>query len=82
MFRVEEGGVTVAGELYRVPERVWVRVAAGEPPGLYSGDVELADGRVVPGILFARELALGHRDISAFGGWRAYMASKTTTSRQ
>jgi gamma-glutamylcyclotransferase (GGCT)/AIG2-like uncharacterized protein YtfP len=76
MFEVEHGGVSVAGELYRVPDEVWRRVEAGEPPGLYRGPVRLADGRVVPGILFPRELAEGrHRDISSFGDWRAYRAS-------
>lgn len=31
MFEVAEGGVSVAGELYRVPADVWERVEAGEP---------------------------------------------------
>ena len=82
MFRVDEGGISVAGELYRVPESVWARVEAGEPPGLYRGDVELADGRSVPGILFSRDLVAGHRDISAFGGWRAYVASRERPGRE
>ena len=73
MFEVAEGGVSVEGELYRVPEAVWQRVEAGEPPGLYRGPVKLADGRVVPGILYPREMAEGrHRDISDYGGWRRY----------
>jgi adenine/guanine/hypoxanthine permease len=73
MFEVGQGGVSVAGELYRVPEDVLARVETGEPPGLYRGPVELRDGRVVQGILFPREQAEGiHPDISAYGGWRAY----------
>jgi gamma-glutamylcyclotransferase (GGCT)/AIG2-like uncharacterized protein YtfP len=73
MFEVEDGGVSVEGELYRVPDEVWRRVEAGEPPGLYRGPVKLADGRVVPGILYPREMAEGHhRDISSYGGWRRY----------
>ena len=79
MYLVPEGGVSVAGEIYRVPDDVWRRVEAGEPPGLYRGPVNLADGRVVPGILFPRELAEAHPDISAYGGWRAYWASRTAT---
>jgi gamma-glutamylcyclotransferase (GGCT)/AIG2-like uncharacterized protein YtfP len=54
MFLVPKGGVSVAGEIYRVPDDVWRRVEAGEPPGLYRGPVNLADGRVVPGILYPR----------------------------
>jgi gamma-glutamylcyclotransferase (GGCT)/AIG2-like uncharacterized protein YtfP len=78
MFEVADGGVSVPGEIYRLPDEVWQRVEAGEPPGLYRGPVKLADGRVVPGIVFPRELAEGrHRDISSHGGWRAYQASRT-----
>jgi gamma-glutamylcyclotransferase (GGCT)/AIG2-like uncharacterized protein YtfP len=73
MFEVAAGGVSVAGELYRVPEAVWRRVEAGEPPHLYRGPVRLADGREVLGILYPRELAEGrHRDISDCADWRAY----------
>ena len=72
-----ETGISVPGELYDMPDEVWERVEAGEPPGLYRGPVELEDGRIVPGILFPREMAEGvHRDISEFGGWRAYWASR------
>ena len=77
MYEVAEGGVSVAGEIYRMPDDVWRRVEAGEPPNLYCGSVRLADGRVIRGILYPRELAEGrHPDISAYGDWRAYMASK------
>jgi len=76
MYEVGAGGVSVEGELYDVPDEVWARVEAGEPPGLYRGPVKLADGRVVPGILYPRELAEGHHpDISDFGGWRRYRAA-------
>lgn len=76
MFEVNEGGVSVEGEIYRLPVDVWRRVEAGEPPNLYKGPVRLSDGRVVDGILYPRELAeRDHRDISAFGGWRAYVAA-------
>jgi gamma-glutamylcyclotransferase (GGCT)/AIG2-like uncharacterized protein YtfP len=77
MFEVAEGGVSVAGELYLVPDEVWRRVEAGEPPHLYCGPVRLADGREVRGILYPRELAEGrHRDISGYSDWRAYMADR------
>ena len=37
----------------------------------------LADGREISGILYPRELAEGcHRDISAYGDWRVYMAAR------
>jgi len=75
MFEIDDGGVAVKGELYLVPDNVWARIEAGEPPNLYRGEVKLADGRRPFGILYPRELAEGrHRDISEFGDWRAYMA--------
>ena len=74
MFEVEAGGVSVAGEIYRVPAEVWVRVEAGEPPGLYRGTVRLASGRDIDGILYPQDLAEAHhKDISEFGDWRAYL---------
>jgi gamma-glutamylcyclotransferase (GGCT)/AIG2-like uncharacterized protein YtfP len=79
MFPVEEHGIAVAGELYRVPAHILAAVEVGEPPDLYRGRVELEDGRIVDGILYPRELAEArHRDISAFGDWRAYQAALET----
>jgi AGZA family xanthine/uracil permease-like MFS transporter len=77
MHEVDDGGVAVEGELYRVPEDVWRRVEAGEPEHLYRGPVHLEDGRVVSGILFPREhIGPEHRDISEHGGWRRYVEER------
>lgn len=84
MFEVDPGetGVAVAGELYRVPDDVWQRVEAGEPPGLYRGRVTLEDGREVWGILFPRDMAEGkHREITEFGDWRAYWAAREANGK-
>ena len=76
----EEGGVSVAGEVYTMSDELWIKVGDGEPPHLYKGRVKLENGSIVDGILFPRELAedptKGYIDISAFGDWRTYMASK------
>ena len=72
MYRVERGGISVPGEIYWLPDEVWARVEAGEPPGLYKGPVELSDGRWVDGILFPEAMTVGQRDITSFGGWREY----------
>jgi gamma-glutamylaminecyclotransferase len=77
MFKVAEGGIAVKGEMYRMSDEIWQKVEEGEPPHLYCGPVELDDGQTVEGILFPREAAeAGHKDISGFGDWRAYMASQ------
>lgn len=76
MFEVDEGGVSVAGEMYRMSDEIWEKVEAGEPPHLYCGPVKLENGGVVDGILFPRDIAeAGHKDISEFGDWRAYAAT-------
>ena len=76
MFEVETGGVSVAGEMYRMSDDIWRRVEEDEPPHLYKGPVRLADGRTVDGILFPRAQAEGkYKDISEFGDWRGYIAT-------
>jgi len=76
MFEVETGGFSVAGEMYRMSDDIWRRVEEDEPPHLYKGPVELADGRTVDGILFPRAQAEGkYKDISEFGDWRGYIAT-------
>lgn len=82
MYEVEpgEGGAAVSGELYRVPDDVLKRVLDGEPDGLYRGPVELADSRRVPGILYQRDLASKHPEITTHGGWRQYRAATSTSA--
>jgi len=76
MFEVEEGGVSVTGEMYSMSDEIFQRVKNGEPAGLYFGDVKLNNGRTVKGVLFPREIAeANNKDISNFNDWRAYIAS-------
>ena len=76
MFEVEEGGVSVTGEMYSISDEIFQRVKNGEPSGLYFGDVKLDNVNVVNGVLFPREIAAANnKDIYNFGGWRAYIAS-------
>ena len=76
MYKVVSNGVAVDGELYELSPEILLRVIEGEPAGLYRGPVTLADGRVVPGILYSEEMAIKHPDISKHGGWKKYIASK------
>jgi adenine/guanine/hypoxanthine permease len=78
MLRDDEHGAGIAAELYEVPDDAWPRVRDSEPPGLYRGPVELADGRMVEGMLGEEWLVQQHdvSEITEFGGWRAYLGSK------
>lgn len=75
MYRVAEGelGASIAGELYAVNASQRAHILATEPPDLYLGPVQLDDGRWVEGVLFPEKLARSHLDITASGGWRAYV---------
>ena len=47
-----------------------------EPSGLSIGKVKLADGAEVLGVLGEPILCEGKKEITAFGGWRKYVAGK------
>jgi AGZA family xanthine/uracil permease-like MFS transporter len=81
MYRADDGGASISGELYAIPIETLLRVVEGEPPGLYRGPVELIDGRMVPGILFDEATAKMHPEITALGGWREYLGSKSDVSK-
>lgn len=75
MVRVAQGGVSVPVEVWAVPEAGLVSILQNEPPGLSIGKVKLIDCSVVLGVLGEPILCEGQREISQFGGWRAYTAS-------
>lgn len=74
MIRVHEGGVAVAVEIWAVPPAGLALILLKEPPGLSIGKVKLADGSEVLGVLGEPALCEGRKEITSFGGWRAYTA--------
>lgn len=76
MVRVAEGGVSVAVEVWAVPPEGLASILLKEPPGLSIGKVQLASGAEALGVLAEPILCEGQREISAHGGWRAYIASR------
>ena len=76
MVRVNEGeqGVSVALEVREVPAAGRAGILLGEPAGLSIGKVRLQSGETVLGVIAEPALVTGQKDISAYGGWRAYMA--------
>ncbi len=75
MVRVTVGGVSVAVEVWSVPAAGVATILLQEPPGLGIGKVKLADGTEVLGVLGEPILCEGQKEITRFGGWRAYIAS-------
>jgi len=77
MLRVEAGGGhSIKVELWALSAASFGKFVAAIPPPLGIGTVRLADGRGVKGFVVEPAAISGARDISSFGGWRAYMAEK------
>jgi allophanate hydrolase len=77
MLRVAAGaGSSIAVEVWALSAAAFGKFVAAIPPPLSIGTVRLADGRGVKGFIVEPADIDGARDISAFGGWRAFMAEK------
>ena len=76
MIRTPGAGTRVALELWAVPLAGLASILSNEPPGLAIGKVVLRDGSIVLGVLGEPFLCEGEREITAYGGWRAYTASQ------
>ncbi|AMO77321.1 allophanate hydrolase [Pseudomonas citronellolis] len=76
MLRVAEGGVAVEVEVWELPSAELGSFLSGIPAPLGLGKVELADGSWETGFICDAWGLAGAEDISAFGGWRAWLASR------
>jgi allophanate hydrolase len=61
-------------EVWRLPAAELGGFAATVEPPLAIGPLELSDGQQVLGFLCTADAADPARDITASGGWRAYLA--------
>jgi allophanate hydrolase len=76
MIRVAPGtGAAIALEVWSLDPPGFGRFVAGIPAPLGIGTLLLADGSRVKGFLCEPAGIEGARDISQFGGWRAYLAA-------
>jgi allophanate hydrolase len=79
MLRVASGsGEGIRLECWALPAEGFGQLVAGVPRPLSIGTVTLADGRQVKCFLVEAEATAGARDISSFGGWRAFVAQDAT----
>jgi allophanate hydrolase len=75
MLRVEAGtGAPIELEIWALPAAAFGKFVAAIPPPLSIGTIRLADGRGVKGFIVEAADVNGAREISAFGGWRAFVA--------
>ena len=76
MVCVARGGSAIAVEVWDVPAAGLAAILLSEPSGLCVGKVRLADGEEALGVLGESVLCEGQREITKFGGWRAYLAAR------
>lgn len=77
MLRVEEGaGAAIKLELWSLSAAAFGKFVAAIPPPLGIGTVRLSDGRGVKGFIVEPTAVAAARDISSYGGWRAFMQEK------
>jgi allophanate hydrolase len=73
MVRVPEGGEAIDLEVWKLPQTEVGSFLEAIPAPLGLGKVELKDGSQVCGFVCEGIAAQGAEDITAFGGWRAWL---------
>jgi allophanate hydrolase len=74
LLRIANGkGTAIEVEVWALSIEAFGRFVAAVPPPLSIGTITLAGGRTAKGFLVEAQAVTGSRDISNFGGWRAYM---------
>ena len=74
MVRMDDGA-EISLEIWAMPLSAFGAFMAGIPQPLGIGTINLADGSQVKGFLCEPAGLEGAQDITAFGGWRAFLAS-------
>ena len=78
LLRVVAGeGAAIRLETWALSAEAFGRFVASVQPPLSIGTITLADGRQVKGFLVEAHATSGARDISSFGGWRAFLDDQT-----
>ena len=76
LIRVAQGGAAIDCEVWEMPAAHFGSFVAGIPAPLGIGKLELADGSVVNGFICEGFAVADARDITEFGGWRAWLAAR------
>lgn len=79
MIRVAKGGAAITVEVWAVPAAGLATILLREPSGLCIGKVQLGDGEETLGVLGEPALCEDMREITEYGGWRAYIAGRGRT---
>ncbi|AZO50844.1 MAG: allophanate hydrolase [Mesorhizobium sp.] len=82
LVRVGSGGAAIEVEVWRLCADAFGRFVAAIPPPLGIGTIELDDGTSAKGFLAETAGLLAATDISAYGGWRNFVARAHEARRQ
>ncbi len=74
------GGAGIEIEVWELPLTAFGSFVAEVPWPLGIGSVELADGTWIKGFISESDALASARDITSFGGWRAYLADRANQS--
>jgi allophanate hydrolase len=77
LVHVGAGGAPIEVEVYELGVEAFGSFVAEVPPPLAIGTVTLDDGTDVKGFVAEPRALEGAEDITAFGGWRAYINTLT-----
>lgn len=72
MLRVAQNGQAIALEIWAITPAALGEILLSEPAGLCIGKIILASEIEVLGVLGEPFLCEGQKEISSYGGWRAY----------
>ena len=79
LIHVGEGGGSLEVEVYELDVAAFGSFVVVVPPPLAIGTVTLEDGSSVKGFVAEPRAIEGASDITALGGWRAYISSLQNT---
>ena len=76
LVRVATAGSPIEVEVWELPPIGFADFVATIPPPMVVGSVKLRDGTSVVGFLCEPIAIQGAENITAYGGWRAYLADR------
>ncbi|MFT3870420.1 MAG: allophanate hydrolase [Nibricoccus sp.] len=76
LIRVVEGGAPIEVEVWNVPVAGYGHFVSNIPSPLGIGTVTLDDGSTVQSFLCEAAAVANARDVTSFGGWRAFLAAR------
>ena len=76
LIRLKAGGASIEVEVWEMPVDAYGSFVAGIPAPLGIGTLALENGETVQGFLCEAHAVEGARNITPFGGWKSFLASR------